>query len=317
MASTRASAALLAAALTFGCSGAIPRTPPVAAPPPRQEGDTAWSRGEYAVALAKYREALRAAPHDLTLRFTVTSTLVTLLAAKLVSGCGGHPTPRAPSQTPPVLEASSRQEGDAALSRGDYATAVAKYREALRVTPDDLKLRFALGSALSHLDRRDETIEQFRWVVEHRAPEIAMAREWLAAVERVSDAGASHGRREMTESSVPGAEPQPAPAGVGSIKGTTVWPGVSPEAQNVQLELRFNGDDASTKGHSVRLHIGLGRPYRMSDLPPGAYRVVGRSAGVKLWETRTVVGAGEETVLDLTDANSLVAPKDFLPRGGA
>jgi len=90
MASTRASAALLAAALTFGCSGAIPRTPPVAAPPPRQERDTAWSRGEYAVALAKYREALRAAPHDLTLRFTVTSTLVTLLAAKLVSGCGGR-----------------------------------------------------------------------------------------------------------------------------------------------------------------------------------------------------------------------------------
>src|SRR5437660_477023 len=118
MASTRASAALLAAALTFGCSGAIPRTPPVAAPPPRQEGDTAWSRGEYAVALAKYREALRAAPHDLTRRFTVTSTLVTLLAAKLVSGCGGHPPPRAPSQTPPALEASSRQEGDASRAGG-------------------------------------------------------------------------------------------------------------------------------------------------------------------------------------------------------
>src|SRR2546430_17701466 len=124
MAPTRTPAALRAAALACGCRGAAPGPPPAAAPSPRQEGDTAWSRGEHAVALAKYREALRAAPHDLTLRFTVTSTLVTLLAAKLVSGCGGHPTPRAPAQTPPVLEASSRQEGDAALSRGDYATAV-------------------------------------------------------------------------------------------------------------------------------------------------------------------------------------------------
>src|SRR2546429_4626081 len=206
MASTRAPAALLAAALAFGCSGAAPRTLPAAAPSPRQEGDAAWSRGEYAVALAKYREALRAAPHDLTLRFTVTSTLVTLLAAKLVSGCGGHPTPRAPAQTPPALGTSSRQEGDAALSRGDYATAVAKYREALRVTPDDLKLRFALGSALSHLDRRDETIEQFRWVVEHRAPEIAIAREWLAAGARRIDVGPGPGRRGNDWISLAGTE---------------------------------------------------------------------------------------------------------------
>src|SRR2546430_4906255 len=230
MASTCAPAALLAAALTFGCSGAIPRTLPAAAPTPRQEGDPAWSRGEYAVALAKYREAVRAAPHDLTLRFTVTSTLVTLLAAKLVSGCGGHPTPRAPAQTPPALETSSRQEGDAALSRGDYATAVAKYREALRVTPDDLKLRFALGSAPSHLDQRDETIEQFRWVVEHRAPEIAIAREWLAAVERASPAGGSLGRRGISGLAVPGPEPQPAPARGGISKGKTGLAGVSPRA---------------------------------------------------------------------------------------
>ena len=52
----------------------------------------------------------------------------------------------------------------------------------------------------------------------------------------------------------------------------------------------------------------------MSDLPAGAYRVVGRSGGIKLWETKVVVGAGTETALDLTDANSAVAPKDFPPR---
>ena len=320
MAVTRARAALLAAALAFGFSAPTPlalaQAPAAAAPSPRQEGDAAWSRGDYAAALARYREALRAVPHDLTLRFTVTRTLATLLAAELVSGCSGPRTSPALTSTPAAVAPSPRQEGDAALSRGDYAAAVAKYHEALRATPDDLKLRFALGSALSHLERYDEAIEQFRWVVGHRAPEVAMAREWLAAAERVSDASASPGRQGVTVSSVPGAEGQPAPAGVGSIKGTTAWPGVRPDAQNVSLELRFNGDDASTKGQRLRLHIVLGRPYRMSDLPAGAYRVVGRSAGVKLWETRAVVGAGKETVLDLTDANSLVTPKDFPPRGG-
>src|SRR5919198_805855 len=100
-----------------------------------------------------------------------------LLASALAFGCAG-PTPPALPQTPAA--ASPREEGDAAVSRGDYVTAVAKYREALKETPDDLKLRFALGSALTHLDRRDEAVEQFRWIVEHRAPEVAMARQWLA-----------------------------------------------------------------------------------------------------------------------------------------
>lgn len=201
--------------------------------------------------------------------------------------------------------------------RGDYTGAVEKYRDALRATPDDVALRFALGSALSQLDRHRETTEQFRWVVAHGAPgqpEVAMARQWLAAAERAP--GAQSARQEVAMLPLPGAEGGPSPSGIGSIKGRTAWPGVNPDAQNVSLELRFTGDDAVTKGQSFRLHIGLGRPYTMSDLPAGAYRVVGRSAGVKLWETRVVVGAGTETALDLTDANSVATPKDFPPRGG-
>src|SRR5881397_3193698 len=102
----RALAAMLAAALAFGCSGpnrrAPAQSPAAAAPSARQEGDAAWSRGDYAAALAKSR----AAPHDLTLRFTVTRTLATLLAAKLVSGRSGSPTPPAPASTPTVVAPS-------------------------------------------------------------------------------------------------------------------------------------------------------------------------------------------------------------------
>jgi hypothetical protein len=197
---------------------------------------------------------------------------------------------------------------------GDHAGAVAKYREALQATPNDVRLRFALGSALAQLDRRAEAAEQFRWVVEHGAPgqeEVALARQWLTSA---SEQEPSSTRRDVTMSSAPGAEGQPGSPGVGSIKGKTAWPSVNPDSQPVALELRFNGDDEATTGKNYRLHIGLGRPYSMSDLPAGAYRVVGRSGGVKLWEQRVVVGPGKETALDLSEANSAVTPKDFPPR---
>lgn len=244
--------------------------------------------------------------------------LLALFAAALASGCSGPPPPPAPTPAAGVARAP-REEGDALASRGDHAAAVTKYREALRATPDDLTLRFALGSALSQVDRRDETIEQFRWVVEHGGPgqaEVAMAREWLAA-ERASGSDAPPSRRGETAPGVPATQSQPAsPAGVGSIKGKTAWPGVNPDSQIVSLEIRLNGDDAATKDKSLRLHIRLGRPYAMSGLAAGAYRLMGRSAGVKVWETRVVVGAGKDTVLDLTDSNALVTPKDFTPQDG-
>jgi tetratricopeptide (TPR) repeat protein len=237
---------------------------------------------------------------------------IALLGLALASGCSRPPTTPAPAAS---VGASPREEGDRLARNGDHAGAVTKYREALQAMPNDVRLRFALGSALAQLDRRAEAVEQFRWVVEHGTPgqeEVALAREWLAAASE--NASSSPSRQDVTMSPAPGAEGQPASAGVGSIKGKTAWPSVNPDTQPLALELRFNGDDAATTGKNFRLHIGLGRPYAMADLPAGAYRVVGRSAGVKLWEQRVVVSAGTEAALDLTEANSAVTPKDFPPR---
>jgi tetratricopeptide repeat protein len=236
-----------------------------------------------------------------------------LLGLALASGCSRPSTTPAPAAS---VTASPREQGDMLARNGDHAGAAAKYREALQATPDDVRLRFALGSVLTQLDRRAEAAEQFRWVVEHGAPgqeEVALARQWLAsaAEQEGSGEGSSSNRKDVTVSPAPG---DGQPAGVGSIKGKTAWPSVNPDSQPVALELRFNGDDEATTGKNYRLHIGLGRPYSMSDLPAGAYRVVGRSGGVKLWEQRVVVGAGKETALDLTEANSAVTPKDFPPR---
>ena len=235
-----------------------------------------------------------------------------LLGLALASGCSRTPATPAPAAS---VVGTPREQGDLLAGSGDHAGAVAKYREALQATPNDVRLRFALGSALAQLDRRAEAAEQFRWVVEHGAAgqeEVALAREWLAAASE--NPGSSSSRQDVTISPASGAEGSPASSGVGSIKGKTSWPSVNADTQPVALELRFNGDDAATAGKNFRLHIGLGRPYAMADLPAGAYRVVGRSAGVKLWEQRVVVSAGSETALDLTEANSAITPKDFPPR---
>jgi len=237
---------------------------------------------------------------------------IVLLGLALASGCSRPSATPAPAAS---VGGTPREQGDMLARSGDHSGAVAKYREALQATPSDVRLRFALGSALSQLDRRAEAAEQFRWVVEHGAPgqeEVALARQWLAsAAEQGSGEGSSSTRKDVTMSPAPAAGQ---PAGFGSIKGKTGWPSVNPDSQPVALELRFNGDDEATTGKNFRLHIGLGRPYAMADLPAGAYRVVGRSGGVKLWEQRVVVSAGTETALDLTEANSSVTPKDFPPR---
>ena len=239
--------------------------------------------------------------------------LAVLLVLAVVPGCTGSPNPQGPAPVAGTVS-SPREEGDTLVRRGDYAGAVAKYREAIRATPNDLSLRFSLGSALSQLDRHEETSQEFRWVVANGAPgqpEVVMARQWLAAAERGPAAGDRPGDQMVAESPTPGAESQAASTAVGTIKGKTAWPGVNPDAKHVPLEIRLSGDDAENKDKRFSLRISLGRPYTMPQIPAGAYRVEGRSAGVKLWETRVVVAAGKDTALDLSEANSVVTSKDF------
>ena len=105
-------------------------------------------------------------------------------ALVLAGGCQ-QPQPPAPAAGAPTkgpLTAQLKAEGDALMARGDYERAVVKYLAAVNQEPKDVSLRFALGVALSNLDRREETIEQFRFVAINGAPgsnEVKLAREWL------------------------------------------------------------------------------------------------------------------------------------------
>src|SRR5580698_9853987 len=50
----------------------------------------------------------------------------------------------------------------AAQQRGDDATAIAKYRELIKLRPEVVEVRANLGAALAHAGRYEEAIEQYR-----------------------------------------------------------------------------------------------------------------------------------------------------------
>jgi hypothetical protein len=231
----------------------------------------------------------------------VGPVVLVLVATVIGLGCG-RPSARPPA--PPSAGAPApdpMEEGDALVARGDRVAAVARYREALRVRPHDVAVRYRLGAALSHLDVTDEAATHFRWVVDHGdpgRPEVALAREWLLGT-------AGEGTPEAAPASAAAAVD-----GVGSVRGRTEWPGVTPEDVRT-LEIRITGAEGTTGRR--RLRVRLGRPYTLSKVPAGTYRLEGRSAGVTLWDARVTVQADRETVLDLTPATALVATGAFPP----
>ena len=172
-----------------------------------------------------------------------------------------------------------------------------------------MALHYSLGITLSHLDRPSETAEQFQWIVERGhagREEVASARQWLDGLATAHEAGSDAG--DSTAVIEPGA--------VGSMKGKTVWPGITPETRPTTLELKLIGTEPATEGKTRLVRVRLGAPYRLSKIPAGAYRVLGRTDVRELWNTRMVITAGDETLLDLTPENSTVTPDQFPPRNG-
>lgn len=64
-----------------------------------------------------------------------------------------------------AVSTDGARKANEAYEKGDYATAEAGYREALLVTPDDARLHFNLGNALTRQGKFDEAVasyEQFK-----------------------------------------------------------------------------------------------------------------------------------------------------------
>lgn len=238
-----------------------------------------------------------------------------LLAAILavVVGCqqAPPPPPLAPSKSPAAV---LREEGDALAARGDYTAAAAKYEAAMASTPDDLSLRFALGSAYSHLNRRAEAIAQFKHVIARATPdsqEYQLARQWLVGV------GELRGE-QAAQAGTPGAPETPAATArqgpqVG-LSGTLEWKGIAQGQRRVPVRLTLTGEDSENRNVKSARMARLAEKYSFANIPPGNYRLVAVATEPRetpLWDVRVTVERDKPTVLNLSSSTASVSPDAF------
>src|SRR2546425_9991236 len=155
-----------------------------------------------------------------------TLVIVAVVAALLLGCQQSRPTnPLAPPMGPAVR--TLKEEGDQLARSHDWAGAATKYQTALNRESSNLELRLAFGITLSQLDGREETIEQFRWVVNHSqpgAPEFVMARTWLVEAGEVDGGLRTASASPVTDAASASKETTPK----GGVRGMTSWPGVAP-----------------------------------------------------------------------------------------
>jgi hypothetical protein len=227
--------------------------------------------------------------------FTASSVWVALILVIFVFR-GGLTAPIEPRLAPPVPSLVQQADQQAAL--GDYERAAEKYRAAIEREPDDVSLRFALGTALSHVGRQEETVEQFRWVVMRGDPgstEAQTARRWLVRAGVLAE----QGRFASTETTIPGAVP------AGKVKGRMSLQGGPGRASIV-----LRGEGESNKGVALDTSVTTGEPYEFDQVPPGNYRLTARISETTVLDRKLTVEPGTETVLDLTDGGSAVASNE-------
>lgn len=237
----------------------------------------------------------------------VRGLLVAVAALALLAGCQQAPAPKSASTAPVPAVARLRAEGDGLAARGDYMGAAAKYQEAVALAPADISLRFALGTALSFLDRREEAITQFKWVVSQGDPDSAEyreARRWLARVGALVETAAAPEQSEPTAS----LEVKP---DKGRVVGRTEWPGVNPHDRMIRGRIGIQGDEPGTAEVKLSRPFRLGDRYEFKDLPPGRYRLVAAVDSTTLWDQKITVEPGKLTEVNLSQASSPVSPDKF------
>ena len=205
------------------------------------------------------------------------------------------------SDTPAVLAAR-------ALAAGRYADAALLYREALGEAPGKMELHYGLAVASSYLDRRDDAIREFRWVVQYGrlgATEVDAARQWLIRAGVVPPAAyaavnAKGPEKERT-------------AGNASLEGRAVFAeGGNPPQPMERLQLFLVGQpDSPTQRERYNLRTDESGNFKFPDVVPGPYKLTDRVAGQPIWRLRVEFKASEVKVLELTPANSTASLDEF------
>jgi tetratricopeptide (TPR) repeat protein len=240
------------------------------------------------------------------------SLLFGLAALGLMVGCQQAPSPQR-SAEPPKVPPTAIVDGaaDQLMERGEYAKAAAKYQEAIALAPDDMSLRYLLGTAYSHLGKRREAAEQFQWVVNRgdaTQEYYRAARKWLAGAGLLQDRNASGG----IDASLEGQAQEPTK---GKIGGPLESPGVNSRERLINVRVTLTGEDDSTKSVRLSRPFRLGERYEFRDLTPGKYRLVAKSEdgapAIELWDQHVTVEAGQVTQMPLSAGNSKVGPDKF------
>jgi hypothetical protein len=231
------------------------------------------------------------------------STLLLLTVLCLPVACQQRRPP--PAVAKPVTLDDLRAAADARLKAGDYAGAVQALEGAVRLSPADVGLRHLLAIALTHLDRREDAIAAFWWLIAHGNPgsqEVALAREWLTA------AGALPAQ---TPEAVASAETGEV---AGTLGGKLEWPNLDPELGVPTVQILLTGEDGGTaQGKRYGTKAALNQRYRFDHVPPGRYRLMAQAGMTRLWDLLVTIDDGKPTVLDLTQASSIASPDALRP----
>jgi tetratricopeptide (TPR) repeat protein len=224
----------------------------------------------------------------------VTAALIALATAAS-AGCqqGGTVPLAGPAARRAIGVDQLRAEGAAALEKGRYENALRAFSEALSRLPDDVGLHYLLAVTYSHLDRKEDAILAFRYVVQHGKPgsdEVQAATRWLAGV------GIAIGRAE------PVPTPDPPEILTASLEGKVVWK-LEPDRAMPRLQLQLEGISANTQGKRYGIFAHFNGLYAFPKVRPGEYRLRAQIAYTRIWEMDITVG--DKTVLDLTQDNAV------------
>ena len=228
--------------------------------------------------------------------------LIALLA--LLAACQAPPRPVQSSAPEEPTRLAAR-----ALAAGRYADALELYRQVLSEDPGRVGLHYGAGVASSYLDRRDDAVREFRWVVQYgpqTAPEVAAARQWLARAGALPSAS--------LHTPAPSRSTEERQAGNASLEGRAIFAeaGQAPKPM-ARLQL-FLVPEGSTEKERYHLRTDEEGNFKFPDVVPGPYKLIDRVAGQPIWRLRVEVKPSETKALELTPANSLAMQDDFPER---
>lgn len=228
--------------------------------------------------------------------------LIGLLA--LLAGCQAPSRP-AQSSVPEDPAAMAAR----ALAGGRHAEALELYRKALAEAPGQAALHYGLGVASSYLDRRDDAVREFRWVVQYgpeNAPEVAAARQWLIRAGALPSA--------TPDTPAPSRSTEERQAGNASLEGRAIFAEAGQAPKPMARKQLFLVPESPTQKEHYNLRTDEEGNFKFPNVIPGRYKLIDRVAGQPIWRLRVELKPSDARVLELTPTNSLAMQDDFPDR---